>query len=281
MAFDIVTAKRGYNHVTADQASDMQAGIFGKGRYALDTANGLACSMTDSNTLTVDTGSLIADGRHIVNDRAATFAIANGAQAAYRHDLAVLNVSIDSSTGVTTIEQDVLQGTPAASESAAEDPDYTAGNLLDGDLEATIPVARVSLAGLTPTCEPMLSSVSSLATLGDSVSRKVAFFSSQTESITVTAPFDCMIEVDLWMENQWPYGGGTVVFGVTSDGLTSDYEVIGKLSYGNTIGRTAHAKRVVSGAKAGTSYTFRLTVAEGSFGGTQASTMMEAKCWPV
>lgn len=171
MAFDIVTAKRGYNHVTADQASDMQAGIFGKGRYALDTANGLACSMADSNTLTVDTGSLIADGRHIVNGRAATFAIANGTQAAYRHDLAVLNVSIDSSTGVTTIEQDVLQGTPAASESAAEDPDYTAGNLLDGDLEATIPVARVSLAGLTPTCEPMLSSVSNLATLGDSVSQ--------------------------------------------------------------------------------------------------------------
>ena len=170
MAFDIVTAKKGYNHVTADQASDMQAGIFGKGRYALDTANGLACSMTDSNTLTVDTGSLIADGRHIVNDRAATFAIANGTQSAYRHDLAVLNVTIDSSTGVTTIEQDVLQGTPATTESAAEDPEYTAGNLLDGDLEATIPVARVSLAGLTPTCEPMLSSVSNLAALGDSVS---------------------------------------------------------------------------------------------------------------
>lgn len=187
MAFDIVTAKKGYNHVTADQASDMQAGIFGKGRYALDTGNGLACSMTDSNTLTVDTGSLIADGRHIVNDRAATFAIANGTQSAYRHDLAVLNVSIDSSTGVTTIEQDVLQGTPASTESAAEDPEYTAGNLLDGDLEATIPVARVSLAGLTPTCEPMLSSVSNLAALGDSVSRKALSVVSVKSGFTVNA----------------------------------------------------------------------------------------------
>lgn len=127
----------------------------------------------------------------------------------------------------------------------------------------------------------MPSAASLLPSACDSVSRKVAFFSSQTGSITVTAPFDCMIEVDLWMENQWPYGGGTVVFGVTSGGLTSDYEVIGELFSGDAIGRTAHAKRVVSGAKAGTSYTFGLTVAKGSFGGTQVRTMMEAKCWPV
>ncbi len=114
-----------------------------------------------------------------------------------------------------------------------------------------------------------------------SVSRKVAFFSSQGQSITVTAPFDCMVEVDIWLENQWPYAGGTVVFGVTGGGLTSDYEIIGRLSSGDAIGRTAHAKRVVSGAKAGKSYTFELTVAQGSFGGTSTITVMEAKCWPV
>ena len=114
-----------------------------------------------------------------------------------------------------------------------------------------------------------------------SVSRKVAFFSSQAESITVTAPYDCMIEVDIWLENQWPYDGGTVVFGVTDGGLTSDYQVVGKMSYGNTTGRTAHAKHVVAGAKAGISYTFRLTVAEGSFGSSKARSMMEAKCWPA
>ena len=127
----------------------------------------------------------------------------------------------------------------------------------------------------------MPSAASLLPLACDSVSRKVAFFSSEGESITVTAPFDCMIEVDLWMENQWPYGGDTVVFGVTNGGLTIDYEIIGKLFSGNTIGRTAHAKRVVSGAKAGTSYTFKLTVAEGSFGSGQARSVMEAKCWPV
>lgn len=190
MAFDIVTAKKGYNHVTADQMSDMQAGIFGKGRYILDTGNGLACSMTDSNTLTVDTGSLIADGRHIVNDLATTFAIANGTQAAYRHDIAVLKVTIDSSTGVTDVEQEVVQGTPATTEAAAEDPAFEAGNLLDGDLTARIPIARVKLAGLTPTCEQMLSSVSSLSAIGDSVSqitRKI-LMTSDLKSVKFTGP---------------------------------------------------------------------------------------------
>ena len=173
MAFDIVTAKKGVAHVTASQAADMQAGVFGAGRYTLATGNRLACSMSDSNTLTVDTGSLIADGRHIVNEAAATFSIANGAQASYRHDLAVLNVSVDPSTGVTTIEQAVLQGTPASTEDAAEDPEYAAGNLLDGDLAATIPVARVKLAGLTPTCEGLLSNVYSLADIAAAVADPV------------------------------------------------------------------------------------------------------------
>ena len=177
MAFDVVTAKQGKPHVTADQQALMQAGMLGKGRYALDALNNLACTMTDSNTLTVDTGGLMVDGRWVVNEAQTSFAIANGSQAQFRKDLAVLEITVDPSTGVTSLEEKVLQGATAATEDAAADPTYEAGDLYTG-LTAVVPIARITLNGLTPTCEALLPSVADLKTiseqtkkLGDSVSQ--------------------------------------------------------------------------------------------------------------
>lgn len=178
MAFDVVTAKQGKPHVTADQQALMQAGMLGKGRYALDALNNLACTMTDSNTLTVDTGGLMVDGRWVVNEAQTSFAIANGSQAQFRKDLAVLEITVDPSTGVTSLEEKVLQGATAATEAAAADPTYEAGDLYTG-LTAVVPIARITLNGLTPTCAALLPSVADLKTiseqtkkLGDSVSRE-------------------------------------------------------------------------------------------------------------
>ena len=179
MAFDVVTAKQGKQHVTAEQQAMLHAGMLGKGRYRLDVSGGLACSMTDPNTLTVDTGGLVVDGRWVVNENQTSFAIANGSQSAFRHDLAVLKIATDASTGVTTIEEKVLQGTSATTAAGAKDPAYDAGDLLGG-LTATVPIARVKLDGLTPTCEELLPSVADLRTLaeqtkklGDSVSQSL------------------------------------------------------------------------------------------------------------
>lgn len=180
MAFDVVTAKQGKPHVTADQQALMQAGMLGKGRYALDALNNLACTMTDSNTLTVDTGGLMVDGRWVVNEAQTSFAIANGSQAQFRKDLAVLEITVDPSTGVTSLEEKVLQGATAATEAAAADPTYEPGDLYTG-LTAVVPIARITLDGLTPTCKALLPSVADLKTiseqtkkLGDSVSRATA-----------------------------------------------------------------------------------------------------------
>lgn len=184
MAFDVVTAKQGKPHVTADQQALMQAGMLGKGRYALDALNNLACTMTDPNTLTVDTGGLMVDGRWVVNEAQTSFAIANGSQAQFRKDLAVLEITVDPSTGVTSLEEKVLQGATAATEAAAADPTYEAGDLYTG-LTAVVPIARITLNGLTPTCEALLPSVADLKTiseqtkkLGDSVSQTKTFYLS-------------------------------------------------------------------------------------------------------
>lgn len=188
MAFDVVTAKQGKPHVTADQQALMQAGMLGKGRYALDALNNLACTMTDSNTLTVDTGGLMVDGRWVVNEAQTSFAIANGSQAQFRKDLAVLEITVDPSTGVTSLEEKVLQGATAATEAAAADPTYEPGDLYTG-LTAVVPIARITLDGLTPTCEALLPSVADLKTiseqtkkLGDSVSREEEWYVAKVGS---------------------------------------------------------------------------------------------------
>lgn len=172
MAFELITGHAGRNHVDSADIGEAFAGIVGKGRYILDTGDGMACSMADSNTLTVGKGSMIMDGRIVRNETAATFKIANGTQGQYRHDLACLRYKIDrSDDSIESVEQVVLQGTPATTESEAKDPEYEAGDILSGDLSATVPIARVKLDNITPTCEAMLGSVTSLKPLGDSVSR--------------------------------------------------------------------------------------------------------------
>lgn len=171
MAFDAVTAKQGKPHVTADQQALMQAGMLGKGRYALDALNNLACTMTDSNTLTVDTGGLMVDGRWVVNEAQTSFAIANGSQAQFRKDLAVLEITVDPSTGVTSLEEKVLQGATAATEAAATDPTYEPGDLYTG-LTAVVPIARIALDGLTPTCKALLPSVADLKTISEQTKKQ-------------------------------------------------------------------------------------------------------------
>ena len=172
MAFELITGHAGRSHVDSSDMGEAFAGIVGKGRYILDTGEGMACAMSDSNTLTVGTGSMLMDGRIVRNETAAAFKIANGMQGQYRHDLACLRYTLDrSNDSIESVEQVVLQGTPATTASEAKDPEYEAGDILSGDLSATVPIARVKLDNLTPTCEALLGSVASLATLGDSVSQ--------------------------------------------------------------------------------------------------------------
>lgn len=193
MAFDVVTAKQGKPHVTADQQALMQAGMLGKGRYALDALNNLACTMTDSNTLTVDTGGLMVDGRWVVNEAQTSFAIANGSQAQFRKDLAVLEITVDPSTGVTSLEEKVLQGATAATEDAAADPTYEPGDLYTG-LTAVVPIARITLNGLTPTCTALLPSVADLKTISEQT-KKLGDSISQVKDYVI----------DQGVKNDWQY----------------------------------------------------------------------------
>lgn len=173
MSTELVTAHAGKSHVESADIGALYAGAFGSGRYALDVGEGLAVSMTDSNTLHIGTGGFIFDGRWVrVTGTGEDVKIANGTQASYRKDLVVYTYTRDpSSSNIESGAWSVVQGTAASSESGAVVPEITEGSILDGDLTASVAVAEVDLAGLTPTAKLLLPCVSSLSGLRDSVSQ--------------------------------------------------------------------------------------------------------------
>lgn len=167
-----MTGHAGRNHVDSEDVGAFYAGVVGKGRYALDVGENLAVTMSDANTLRIGTGLFVMDGRYVRVKDAESVKVANGAQAAYRKDLVVCTYTRDPSNGnVEDVAVSVLQGKAAAKESDAKVPTFEEGDILNGDLKATVALAEVDLAGLTPTARLLLPNVASLKTLRESASR--------------------------------------------------------------------------------------------------------------
>lgn len=187
MSIELVTGHAGRNHVDSEDVGAFYAGVVGKGRYALDVGENLAVTMSDANTVRIGTGLFVMDGRYVRVKDAESVKVANGAQAAYRKDLVVCTYTRDPSNGnVEDVAVSVLQGKAAAKESDAKAPTFEEGDILNGDLKATVAIAEVDLAGLTPTARLLLPNVASLKTLGDSVSQDLLH--RPTCALTATVP---------------------------------------------------------------------------------------------
>lgn len=245
MATEIVTAKAGTNHVDSEDIGALYAGGFGKGRYALDLGNNLKCSMRDANTLVIDTGGIMFDGRFVRVKTAEILTVTNGTQSQYRKDLAVLTYKRDASNNnIETVSWSVLRGTPASSESAAKAPTFTKGSIVDGDATASVAVAEVDLAGLTPTCKLLLPTVASLATLGDSVSQVSAALNGVRLSVgTITRIVPATANsVRVWTVSEFKSSFGRdfsptsdVVVFMNGDGNANDVHVDGSQYYSGDI----------------------------------------------
>lgn len=208
MTTELVTAHAGKSHVGSEDVGALYAGALGSGRFAFDVGEGLAVTMTDANTVRIGTGVFLMDGRQVRVKEAESIKVENGSQGAFRRDLVTYTYKRDPSNGnVEEGSWSVLRGTAAANEGEAKAPEYDAGNILDGDLTATVAVAEVSLSGLTPTAKLLLPSVKSLKTLGDSVS----LYESQHWTVckigqlVLVRANEIVTEADSWATLSCPY----------------------------------------------------------------------------
>lgn len=171
MGVKLMTGATGEQNIQAADDRECLAGITGLDSYVFPTGNQLKATLVDANTVTIGTGAGSLQGSRFRCSTTTTVNIQSGTQGQYRHDIVGLHFSRETS-GREVLEFQVLTGEPAASEGAATDPAYTAGDLLKGDAEAFMPLYRVKLSGINAADpEPMFSVLTPLATLQDSVSQ--------------------------------------------------------------------------------------------------------------
>ena len=169
MGVKLMTGATGEQNIQAADDRECLAGITGLDSYVFPTGSQLKATLVDANTVTIGTGAGSLQGSRFRCATTTTVNIQSGTQGQYRHDIVGLHFSRETS-GREGLEFQVLTGEPAASEGAATDPAYTAGDLLKGDAEAFMPLYRVKLSGINAADpEPMFSVLTPLATLVDSV----------------------------------------------------------------------------------------------------------------
>lgn len=171
MGVKLMTGATGEQNIQAADDRECLAGITGLDSYIFPTGSQLKATLVDANTVTIGTGAGSLQGSRFRCSTTTTVTIQSGTQGQFRRDIVGLHFSRETS-GRESMEFQVLTGEPAASEGAATDPAYTAGDLLKGDAEAFMALYRVKLSGINAADpEPMFSVLTPLATLGDSVSQ--------------------------------------------------------------------------------------------------------------
>ena len=167
MGVKLMTGATGEQNIQAADDRECLAGITGLDSYVFMTGSQLKATLVDANTVTIGTGAGSLQGSRFRCSTTTTVTIQSGTQGQFRHDIIGLRFSRDTS-GRESMEFTVLTGEPAASESEAADPTYTAGDLLKGDAEAFMPLYRIKLSGINAADpEPMFLV---LTPLGNSVS---------------------------------------------------------------------------------------------------------------
>ena len=147
MALELVTGYWGQEHVTADQDSDMNAGIVGSGMYVLPIGEKMRAEAVTSNKIRIFDGLFLGYGRQCAIEEGAydDVEIENGTAGLLRNDFIVVKYAKDEVTGVEGVSFGVLKGQTGTT---ATDPVPNNQDIRTGAFESEMPLYRVKLNGL-------------------------------------------------------------------------------------------------------------------------------------
>lgn len=155
----IISGKTGSPHVTSQQFRQIFEGIIGDESCILPCGENLTPELQTNNSLKIRSGLMYHHG-NLSTVELGTYdevTIQNGTQGMKRIDLVVNRYTREEESGTEKNEWIVIQGTPHASSPVV--PDYTEGNLQDGDLVDDCPYLEVHLDGINVTKVKQLLSV--------------------------------------------------------------------------------------------------------------------------
>lgn len=172
MTVELITGFAGTPHIGSDDVGAFNAGLVGPGDYALTTGNQLKATMSNANTIAVQSGDAVLNGRHVHLTGTTTATVQSGTQGQKRNDLAVLRYTKNTTTGVETCSLVVLKGTPTTGTPA--DPAHNTGSILDGVATADMPLYRIPLDGITVgTLVPLFNVLKPMKDVWDSLTQRV------------------------------------------------------------------------------------------------------------
>lgn len=149
----LITGYAGRGHVTAADDALYHSGVCGIGKYVMRTGTMFAANVESSNEITIGSGDLVNQGRHIniPTNAKEKVTINNGTQGKTRKDIIAIRYKQDASTGVESAELIVLQGDAVNTGQTPARPTLKSGNLYEGDMIDDFPLYEVTLDNLNIT----------------------------------------------------------------------------------------------------------------------------------
>lgn len=143
---ELVTGHAGKAHATAEQAAGLNAGILGLDDYVLNVHDKFKITVVSANKVTIGTGELVMQGRHVSQGTPEDLIVTNGSQGQKRNDLIVCRYA-KGSQSVESAKLVVVRGTPTTG--TPTDPALNTTSPLDGGTTYDMALYRVPLDGIT------------------------------------------------------------------------------------------------------------------------------------
>ena len=177
---ELVTGHANKAHVTAEQAAGLNAGILGLDDYVLDVHDKFKITVVSANRVTIGTGELVMQGRHVSQGTPEDLIVTNGSQGQKRNDLIVCRYT----RGAQSIESAQLvavRGTPTTG--TPTDPAVNTTSPLDGGTTYDMPLYRIPLDGIAiGTPVPLFNVLRPMSDVWDSLTQRIRFDRSGTSS---------------------------------------------------------------------------------------------------
>lgn len=143
---ELVTGHANKAHATAEQAAGLNAGILGLDDYVLDVHDKFKITVVSANKVTIGTGELVMQGRHVSQGTPEDLIVTNGSQGQKRNDLIVCRYA-KGSQNIESAKLVVVRGTPTTG--TPTDPAVNTTSPLDGGTTYDMPLYRIPLDGIT------------------------------------------------------------------------------------------------------------------------------------
>ena len=143
---ELVTGHAGKAHATAEQAAGLNAGILGLDDYVLNVHDKFEITVVSANKVTIGTGEMVMQGRHVSQGTPEDLIVTNGSQGQKRNDLIVCRYA-KGSQSVESAKLVVVRGTPTTG--TPTDPAVNTTSPLDGGTTYDMPLYRIPLDGIT------------------------------------------------------------------------------------------------------------------------------------